>query len=554
MLNRRTLATVTASALLAAASLSSAQTPSPRAEDILRFREATPVVLPPVGDRSCAAERLTATSVAPGDLRVDTIGIDGATRVPPADLARETESLIGRSVDRATLDRLAERVGCVYRRRGYLYARATVEPGAEPGAWRLRVHEGRVAAVHVATGDADLDAFLRRAFGRVRPGEPLQADDLRQGLALAARHAVWSVSTRASRDPADPDAITLIVEAPKPRTTVFLSAQNNAPETVGRWWAGASVIGHGVTPLYERNTLGVFHSLEGDRQRGVQLSSQALLNDRGLGGRVDLAWYEQRPDERAPLPDTIGTTRLARAELDYPLTASPDLLVMGRAGFEAVDQETRLLGGPRTADDQVRVVYIGVGGERHDGEAVQTADLSVRKGVTLLGGSRRGDPLLSRPDAEPEAVVVRAEASASRPLAGGRVQARVRGQWADDPLLAYEEFTFGGAPGGRGLDPGALQGDRGVAVTLEWAGRTWAFGRVGVDPLAFVEAARAWNEDGFGPRRAHVALAGGGVRLHLDSRTVVDVVYAHPLDSEGVDKERFGPRVLVTLRTSVGLR
>jgi len=557
MASFRTTATVILSALLSAAAAASAQSPTanPDADVRLRFADATPLPIPPLGDRSCPVERITASTATAGALQVDTIGIDAAGAVHPAELARETEALIGRSVDQGTLDRLAVRAECLYRQKGVLSARATVAPGASPGQWRLAVEEGRVRSVEAATGDQRLDDFLRRAFGQVKPGQPLRAEDLRRGQALAARNGVWSVSTRLSRDPSDPGAVTLVVEAPKPRTNVFVSAQNDAPESVGRWWAGASVIGNGLTPLNEQTTLGVFHSLEGDGQRGVQLSSRALLSDSGLGGRVDLAWYEQRPDEKPPLADTVGTTRLARVELDYPFTASLDLLVVGRVGFEAVEQEVTLLGGPKSSDDSVRIAYAGVRAERRDGDTTQTFDVSVRQGVELLGGSRRGDALLSRPEADPEATVLRGEASFGTPLAGGRLQGTVRGQYASEPLLAYEEFTFGGGPGGRGLDPGALYGDRGVAVTVEWIGPPRDLGRIDLSPLAFVEAAKAWNEDmAYGPREGHVVLGGAGLRFRIDERTVIDVVYAHGFDFEGVDEDRFGRRVLVTVRTSFPVR
>ena len=548
--------------LIAAAGLAAstrpvgAQTAPPSAEELIRLDQAPFIYLPDAGKAGCDIPRITSTTIADGPLRIDSIGIASAGPIDPFDLTNETAPFIGRSVDQASLDGLAGRIACLARSRGAIIADAGIVQTETPGVWRLSVKEGRVEAIVIDTGDARLDGFLRRAFGQVRPGQPLKASALRQGVALANRQGVWSVSLKAAPSTADPSAVTLVIDAPVPGAHVFASLQNNAPSSVGEWWGGATAIVNGVTPAYDQTSIGVFHSLTGDRQRGVQASSRVLLNDDGLGGRVDLGWYEQTPDERAPLSDTHSETRLARIELDKPLATAPGVVVMGRAGLESVSQRTELLGGPTTARDDLTVGYLGVHLDRVDGDTGQSADLSVRQGLDALGASRPGDPLLSRPDANPQATVVRAEASAHRPLASGTIQARVRGQWSDDGLLAYEEFNFGGAPGGgRGLDPGALYGDKAVAVGLDWLGPARNMGGWSVSPVAFIEGARAWNNDDYGPRRSQVALGGGGLRIRLGDRVQLEIVYARLVgEAKGVDKDRFQPRLLFSLTSTFGGR
>jgi len=512
---------------------------------------ATDLYLPDAGQPGCAIARLTSTDIGEGPLKIDQIGIASAGPIDGFDLANETAPFIGRSVDQASLDKLAGRIACLARAKGSVAADAGIVQTETPGVWRLTVREGRVQAVVIDTGDSRLDAFLRRAFGQVKPGMPLKASALRQGLALANHQGVWSVSLKTAPSPTDPSVVTLIVDAPIPAPAVFASLQNNGPDSVGRVWGGATVIANGTTPAYDQTMVGAFSSLTG-QQRGVQASSRVLLTDDGLGGRIDLGWYEQTPDEKAPLPDTHGETRLARIELDKPLATSPGVVVFGRAGLESVRQETELLGGPTTARDDITVGYLGVHLDRADGDSSQSADLSVRQGLDVLGASRPGDPLLSRPDANPQATVVRAEASARRPLGGGTLQARVRGQWSDDSLVAYEEFNFGGTPGGRGLDPGALQGDKGIAVGFDWFGRDRDLGGFSVAPVAFIEGAEAWNNDPYGPRRSRIALGGGGIRLKF-GQAQLDIVYARPVGKpKGVDEDRFGPRLLFTLTTRFG--
>lgn len=518
------------------------------------FPNAVAIALPDAGQPGCGVPRLTGSDIVEGPLRIDTIGIAEAGRLDPFELSREFEPFIGRAVDQGSLDRLAGRIACLARGKGLVGADAGIAQES-PGVWKLTVRAGRVEAVVVDTGDARLDAFLRRAFGQVKPGRPLEASALRRGLALANRQGVWRVSLKAAPSPADPTVVTLLIDAPIPEPAVFASLQNNAPDSVGRWWGGATVIANGATPAYDQTMVGAFASHDGESQRGAQVSSRVLLNDDGLAVRGELGWFEQRPDEKAPLPDTRGTTRLARVELDKPIATAPGVVVTARGGVEAVSQRTELLGGPVTARDDIVVGYLGVHADRTAGESVQSVDLSVRQGLDVAGASRPGDPLLSRPDANPQATVVRAEASARRPLARGTLQARARAQWAEDPLVAYEEFTFGGAPGGRGLDAGAMYGDRGVAVGLDWFGPSREIGGFDVSPIAFIEAAQAWNIDGYGPKKSRIALGGGGLRIRLGDKAQLDIVYARPVGKpRGVDEDRFEPRVLFTLTTRFGGR
>jgi hemolysin activation/secretion protein len=51
--------------------------------------------------------------------------------------------------------------------------------------------------------------------------------------------------------------------------------------------------------------------------------------------------------------------------------------------------------------------------------------------------------------------------------AGFSAYGLVQGQWAFNPLLASEQFTFGGSQLGRGYDVGEMLGDKGLAGTVE---------------------------------------------------------------------------------------
>jgi hemolysin activation/secretion protein len=144
---------------------------------------------------------------------------------------------------------------------------------------------------------------------------------------------------------------------------------------------------------------------------------------------------------------------------------------------------------------------------------------------------------------------VRFEGQASIAAGGFLLEPRLRAQYSDKPLLQYEELTFGGLIGGRAVDPGALYGDSGISGTLDVYGPAWTLGpRVTVRPAAFIEGAWARNQDSFGPEEMSGVFGGGGLRLSLDGRWTLDLLYATPIgNTVGVPEQFVGPKVSVTV-------
>ena len=96
-------------------------------------------------------------------------------------------------------------------------------------------------------------------------------------------------------------------------------------------------------------------------------------------------------------------------------------------------------------------------------------------------------------------------------------------QWSDDPLPAFEEFAAGTYSIGRGYNPGAVLGDRGVGLSAEIRYGSLvpkSADQMAVQPYVFTDMAWAWNED---PSRRplnpdRLWSAGAGVRANLGSK------------------------------------
>ena len=497
---------------------------------------------------ACLAPRVSGRAIEPGDLRVDTIRITASAHVAAIDLAPETQDLIGRAVSAATLARLADRVTCVYQGRGIVSAIARVSPGVTQGAWILDVNEGRVGSVVIDAADAEAEGYLQAAFQGVRPGAPLRTQDLRAGLQLAAAQGMHGVSLRAAAANDDPWALDLVISAgqgtaPAPADqevlTLTASSRSSADEIAA---AGASQL-----PLAQQTPgVGVGRALAGLRR--------SLRTFDELDVRTEYEEFEFVPVESLR-QEIQGVFRMTRFEVAKPLAVAANSSVTARAGLMASIQREQDPMGPVVGLDRLTVAYLGLKAEHRggeDGADTESLDFSVRQGLEVGGASRRGDPLISRPGSDPQGTTIRGKGSLRRQLGGGVVEANIRGQWADTAQLGVQRFNFETQEDDRFLDGDTLNGDRGVSVDLRVIGAAREFSGFSVSPLAFVTAARTWNEAPAGERRRQVALGGGGLRLRLGRLAQVDVVYARRIGRGETGEERFAPRVMITLSRVFG--
>jgi hemolysin activation/secretion protein len=187
-----------------------------------------------------------------------------------------------------------------------------------------------------------------------------------------------------------------------------------------------------------------------------------------------------------------------------------------------------------------------------------------RQGLDIFGASENcsddpvaclesGKTLPSRIEGDSTATILRGAIQGEfRPMRHFTLAAAMRGQYTGSPLLSFEEFAGGNYTVGRGYDPGAILGDRGLGFQAEIrVGSTIpaTTTSLAVEPFVFVDQALAWNEDVFGgpfPRQ-ELTSVGGGVRASLGGQFLLDATFAAPLDRVfGVKPD---PRLLISFTT-----
>lgn len=453
-----------------------------------------------------------------------------------------------------------DRANAALQRAGWIASVQIPAQEINGGALQLQVVTAHLVEVRIRGSAGPYEAILRDRIARIQALDPLNEHEAERLLLLAGD--IPGVGVQLSLRPAGGEQGAVIGELSIAfrRFSVLANVQNYNSRLLGRETGYVRAELYGLTGLGDLTYLGASSTSDFRKQIIAQVGHIATLDAAGttLGGRFTYAW--SRPDLGAL--DLRTTTLIAGGDLQRPLLRSLRLNVRARAGFDYIDQDTVVATGnadvPLTRD-RLRVFFAGVDGSysklRFDGGTAYSlsGSLELRKGADIFGSSDRGitnGRLSSRIDGNARAFVVHGSADAV--VGFNRVfslAGSVQGQWADSPLLNYEEQALGNLTIGRGYDPGANSGDRFLGGHGELRADLPLASRIGTQLFGFYDYVYLTNIDRAAPETdRHFRSYGLGGRVSLPSRLVLEATYAHPQDKAlRLDAQRPSDRILVSL-------
>ncbi|QNE32472.1 ShlB/FhaC/HecB family hemolysin secretion/activation protein [Sphingomonas sp. NBWT7] len=460
----------------------------------------------------------------------------------------------------AVVCEIRDQANAALRRKGWIASVQIPAQEIADGVLRLEVVTARLVEVRVRGDAGRYEPLLRRRLAKLQAMDPLNEREAERLLLLAGDVPGLDValSLRASGG-AQGDVIGDLTVSSR-RFALFANAQNYNSRLLGRETLYARGEIYGLTGLADITYLGVSTTADFQEQIILQGGHIFELDNNGttLGSRVTYAW--SRPD-LGPL-DLRTNTLIAGFDLTRPLVRSIRSNARVRGGFDFVDQIARVGTGDTAVTltrDRLRVAFVGLDADHQLVDANGNVFFSIaasaelRKGLSIFNASERGfasGELTSRLDGNPRAVVFRGTVDASLRLGPVfSIAALGQAQWANDPLLNYEEFALGSLTVGRGYDPGSNSADRAVGGRFELRADPPISSRLGTQVYGFYDRLHLRNLDRAtveGPRTFDSV--GGGLRLSLPGSVVLDVAYAKPLDKALLLDERRPPgRVLVSL-------
>lgn len=488
----------------------------------------------------------------PAPLTVTSVTFRGLRSVKAEDLQPAYAEFLNRPGDAADLCKIRDRVADALFDRGLL---ARVEIPAQTidgGAVTLEVIEAHIVNVSVRGDPGGAGPLLERYAEKLRGMAPFDIDEVQRYVLLASD--VPGLKVRASVRPnasGERGAVDLDLAVVHDEQDLIVNAQNLQGKATGRFGFLARYDLNSRSRYGERTSM-VFYRTIKNEQWVVQGLEEARLGAEGLIVRAGAAYGESRPGDTLKGLGLKSVSVVANLEAAYPLVRKRRENLWVAAGFEYIDQDTRVGGGGKLINDDLRVFYARVEGDQtaYFGyrPIVLRGGASVRRGIEGFGATDEGDRLLSRFGAKTSAWSVTAEGSVQAVITPRvSIFAEVQGQYANQPLVAYEEFAVGSLTIGRGYDPGYISGDQALAASFEVRGAPfqprsgWA-----VSPYAFLDIAHTRDKDRGGFEQT-LKSVGAGFQVPVRERWVLDVAYARPLDKRAIDRKKPPGRLLINL-------
>ncbi|MCL5777323.1 hypothetical protein M1105_10025 [Limibaculum sp. FT325] len=270
-----------------------------------------------------------------------------------------------------------------------------------------------------------------------------------------------------------------------------------------------------------------------DERNTVQLTQRGFL-DWGTELWASALYSHTKPGDFLEPLDLSGDQYEFRLGAEHPVLRSRDLSLWVNGGFDWIDSTVDFSGNVATlTDDSLRVIHLGARAGMADAWGATSADITLRKGLDILGASEEGDTNLSRFDGTGDFFLLRGEIAREQPIwreVSGHV--RIAGQWSPDTVLANEGFALGGARYLKAYDPSEALGDSGFAAygELRYTDQVTFRGvDFGYEFYGFADYGIVFQTDLPGDNSTDLASSGGGVRFQLPAGPRFEIEMAVPL-------------------------
>ena len=481
-------------------------------------------------------------------VRVVDVAVDGVTAFPVADIAPDTQGLVGPAVPLQKIDAARQAILQHYRSAGYVLCAVSANLDTA-GHLRFIVTEGRIATVKLDGDIGPAGVQVLRFLNRLTQVTPIDSVTLERYLLLA--QDVPGVTLRAILQPStdDPGALTLIAQVSRQPVSGLASFDNRAFVQTGPI-EGLGVLDlNSFTEFGEKSEFSFYHTFPNSQNFG-QLSEEFYLGSSGLKLRVYAGQGGSKPTGGGPAGlgasvDYHGYTALMGGQLSYPVIRSRQQTLNVYGSLDALDTNVRTATGGApleiTSKDSLRVVRLGEDYAMSDlwlgtvRPASNVVSVRLSQGLHWLG-AEDAPTAVDAPRQNEKSDFFKVNFQVSRtqtlftPFEGSSValMGLLVGQWSSDILPPAEQFYLGGSQYTRGYYSGQIPGDKALAATVELQFNTgtnlsmWGLSAdVSTQFYLFYDWGETWQNQST-DAAAMVNSAGGGVRLQVTRYTEVD--------------------------------
>ncbi len=386
---------------------------------------------------------------------------------------------IGQQITLADLYAIARQIDVLLKRDGFVFTRVLVpqqEFDQADADVKIRVLGTTVESISVEEPEGSIGSVKDLIQDMVAPlngkRNPNISDLERISLLVSDLPGIIRATFVPSPGAADHTIALSLNVVREPFNVVGIVTHRDSP-TIGPGVFGGIAYLNTYGPFGASTEFSYFNSwsFEGgdfnERNTG-QLTQRFFLDS---GTQISFSGFasETRPGDVLEQLQVSGSQYSVGVELEHPILRTRAKSLWINAGFDWIESEIEFGNNTATlSDDSSRVVYLGARANLADPLGSTSLDLTLRKGLGILGATERTDANVSRAGASGEFFLIRGEIERDQPLFGNfGANLRMMGQWADGPLLSSETVSLGGSRYLKGYDPSEVQGDHGFAGYLE---------------------------------------------------------------------------------------
>lgn len=480
------------------------------------------------------------------------IRVEGAQTLPADSFRPLYSGLIGHDVTLSDILKVADDIESAYKSAGYLLVRAYVPPQhVKDGIFTIKVVEGYVAGTAVSGAGPDERDQVKAYLQPLLQEKPLRLASIERALLLS--NDIPGVTATGVLRPAQvPGASELVVTLQQPTITGGIAVDNRGSKFSGIWTTTGTA---SINSLFGNDQLTATlaaspHSLE---QIAGQAKYERLIGDDGLLGSLLVAVSHGSPGSTLGTLDVRTDSWAVGPRLTYPLVRSRSDTLLLDGGFTFQDATVKILGA-KISHDKWRVLDAGIswsGSDIFGGSYGAVFDLA--HGLHILGATPDDSPDISqggKTDFTKFTTAMHYTIPLFQPVSFAFA---MNAQYAFDPLITGEQILFGGNQIGRGYDPGAITGDRGVGASLElrYDAHAPQIYADNLQPYVFFDTAHTSFIERpavFGPALGNFRIrsAGAGVRFWFPYNIYTDVELAHTFDAvPGSDNGKTATKILM---------
>jgi hemolysin activation/secretion protein len=501
-----------------------------------------PAPVPAVPTARLAAPRPADAAIAPFQLK--TVLVEHST-LSPETLAAAYRPFVGRTMDDKVLSELTDAINAAYARSDIaLYTVFVPEQTFAAGELRLAVLEGYVNAVEVRGRLRENRKKLLRAYlRRVEQERPLRTSTFQRVVSLI--RDMPGFYPEVSLQPGSAEGtVKLLINARERPVQVAVGSNNRGTAFLGRTQVQADAYLNAPFAGGDQLRVTTVLPTHVSRFQYVAGAYTTPIDADGTNLTGNLSHLRTRPSA-FPLE---GDSTSFGLQLSRPILRSYTRNLYFTAGVDGINSHNALL-GYTLSNDRVRAARLALAysaaGKRNQFGASITWSL----GLNVLGA--RVIPGQANQEFRKLSVKANNSLQVGKSLV---LRLNAFGQATPDDLPSSEQAALGGDEFGRAYEAALIAGDSGYAGSAELA---WQI-RSGVPKLlqgselyGFADAGEVRYRSRFGlpTTDSHLGSVGGGVRLAVASRAVLQLEAVRGLTNPVFYEDRKRTRLLFSVRS-----